>query len=78
MSVNPFGSVTDDKLVSKTALDTGQTDLILTAEQFDNLSNTMVRRLAAEFNSDEVNGKSPRFVSRSALVCQRSLAEYTD
>jgi hypothetical protein len=76
MSIQPFGSVEDDKLVNKTALDTGQTELIVTGEQFDNMSNTMVRRMAAKLDCDEVNGKSPRLITRSALVCQRSLTEY--
>ena len=78
MSNNPFGSVSDSSLVSETAIDTGQTDLILTREQFDNLDNKVVRRLAAQFDSESVNGKSPRFQTRAALAVQRSLNEYAD
>jgi len=78
MSNNPFGSVTDGRLVEETAIDTGQSDLIMTREQFDNLDNKVVRRLAAEFDSDDVNGKSPRFVTAAALAVQRSLNEYAD
>ena len=77
MTTNPFGSVGNDRLVSETAIDTGQTELVFTREQFDNLDNKVVRRLAAEFDSD-VNGKSPRFVVRSALAVQRTLDEYAD
>ena len=78
MSNNPFGSVSDSSLVEETAIDTGQTDLILTREQFDNLDNKVVRRLAAQFDSESVNGKSPRFQTRAALAVQRSLDEYAD
>ena len=78
MSNNAFGSVSDSSLVEETAIDTGQTDLILTREQFDNLDNKVVRRLAAQFDSDSVNGKSPRFQTRAALAVQRSLTEYAD
>ena len=78
MNQNPFGSVGNDRLVSETAIETGQTELILTREQFDNLDNKVVRRLAAQFNGEDVNGKSPRFQTRAALAVQRSLDEYAD
>ena len=78
MTTNPFGSVSDSSLVEKTAIDTGQSELVMTREQFDNLDNKVVRRLAAEFDSDEINGKSPRFQSRAALAVQRTLDEYAE
>jgi hypothetical protein len=78
MTANPFGSASDDSLVSETAIDTGQTELIMTPEQFDDLDNKVVRRLAAELDTDEVHGKMPRFVTRSAIAVQRSLDEYSE
>ena len=78
MTQNPFGSVSDSSLVEETAIDTGQPELVFTREQFDNLDNKVVRRLAAQFDSESVNGKSPRFQTRAALAVQRSLDEYAD
>lgn len=77
-TTRPFGSVRDDSLVSENALTTGQTDLILTGEQFDRMHSTVVRRFAAALDTDEVHGKVPRFVIRAALVRQRTLGEYAD
>jgi len=76
MSTNPFGSVTDDTLVDETAIDTGQTHLVFTREELDRMDNQVVRRLAAEFDSSEIHGKSPRFQITAALAVQRSLSEY--
>lgn len=76
MSINPFGSVTDNRIVDETAIDTGQTELVFTADQLDNMSNTMLRRLAAELDTDAVNGKSTRIEIRAALACQKSLEDF--
>ena len=78
MTTNPFGSIGNDTLVSQTAVDTDQSHLVFTKEQFDNLDNKVVRRLAAEFSSGEVNGKSPRFQTRAALAVQRTLDEFSE
>lgn len=78
MSQSPFGGVNVNDLAPVTALDTGQTDLILTNEQFERMHNTAIRRFAAELDHPEINGKSAQYVSRQALVCQRSLNEYAD
>lgn len=75
---SPFGSAANDTLVSENAISTGQTELIMTREQFDALDNKVVRRLAASLNSEEIHGKRPRFVVRAAIAVQRSLDEYAD
>jgi len=78
MSAQPFGSVSDDSLVDETPIDTGQPHLVFTREELQKMSNTMIRRLASEFDSDSVNGKSPRFVIESALACQTDLSRYDE
>lgn len=78
MTTDPFGSIADDSLVEDTAISTGQTELVMTPEQFDALDNKVVRRLAAELDSDEIHGKRPRFVIRAGIAVQHSLSEYAD
>lgn len=66
------------QLVSETAIETGDTDLIMTREQFDRLDQHMKRRLAGAANTDEITGKSTLLEVRSYCVRQRSLTEYGD
>jgi len=61
-------------LVSETAIDNG--DLIFTKSEFENLHYQYVRNLAAEANTDEINGKSNRLEIQSYFVCQRALDEF--
>lgn len=78
MSTQPFGSVADSSIVSETALDNGETHLIFTQEQLDAMSNTMLRRLAAAADTDEIHGKSVQLQIKCYLRCQRSLFEYAN
>ena len=66
------------RLLEQRAIDTGDIDLIFTDEQLDRMSNTMLRRLAAAANSDEINGKSVQLQIRYYLACQYSLTEYVE
>jgi hypothetical protein len=71
----PFGGIENSSLVEETAIDTGQTELILTRAEFEQLDPHVKRRFAAEFDGD-VNGKDPHFKIRAAIAVQRSLDEY--
>jgi len=66
------------QLVPETALDTGDTDLILTGEEFDRLDQHVKRRIAGAANSDAVSGRSTELEVRSYLVRQRTLGEYAE
>ncbi len=66
------------QLVPETALDTGDTDLILTSEQFDGLDRDMKRRLAGAASTDCVSGRSTLLEIKSYVVRQRTLAEYAE
>lgn len=66
------------QLVNERALERGDTDLIFTQEQLDRMSNTMLRRLAAAANSEEINGKSVKLQIQSYLRCQHSLTDYNE
>jgi len=66
-------------LVDETALDDPvcrDRNLIFTADEFENLDYQFVRRLAAQAESDEVNGKSDKIIVRSFFVRQHSLFDY--
>lgn len=78
MSDKPFGGIEETSLVDETPLDTGQTELIFTRDELDAMSNTMIRRLASELETDEIHGKRPRFVITTALARQKSLTEYEE
>lgn len=67
-------SASDLKLVEETALDNG--DPILTTDEIDTYSHTLLRRLAAEANTDAVYGKSNRLELRAYFHCQRTLSDY--
>ena len=73
---NAFGSVRDDRIVNETALDNGEE--AYTVEQLNKMSNTMLRRLAANADTDVVNGKSTKMEIISYHRCQRSLTEYSE
>ena len=78
MTQNPFGDLSDASLVEETAIDTGQTELIVTREQFDKMDPHVRRRFAAKLQSDDINGKSPHFVVAQAIAVQRTLTEYAN
>ena len=77
MSTHP-GSPSTFSIVNETALDTGDTDLIMTVEQFNNLDQHFKRRIAGAANTDEITGKSTELEIRSYVVRQRHLGEYED
>ena len=64
------------QLTNETALETGDTDYILTPEQFDRLDQHVKRRLAANANTDEINGKSTGLEIRSFFVRQYTLFDF--
>lgn len=69
-------SVRDLRLVDETALDVG--DPCFTKEELDQFSHKLLRRLAAQSNSDEINGKSNQLELRAFYHCQRSLSDYAN
>ena len=73
---NPFGSVSEDRLVDEVAADNG--DPIFTKAELNSMSNTMVRRLAANAETDLINGKSPRMLIECYFTCQRDLSEFCE
>lgn len=74
MSVQPFGSVADDRIVDEVATDNG--DPVFTKEEMNRMSNKVVRRLAANANTDVINGKSTRLEITAYFSCQRVLTDY--
>ncbi len=66
------------QLVQETAIETGDTDLIMTAEQFDKLDQHLKRRIAGAANTDEITGKSTLYEVKSYAVRQRTLTEYAN
>ena len=69
-------SASSFSLVDETAIDTHQPELIFTREQFENIDPQFRRRLAAELDTDSVNGKSTRLEIGAALAVQRTLSEF--
>lgn len=63
-------------LTNETAVETGDTHLIMTGEEFDDIDPQFRRRLAAEANTDEINGKSTALEVRFYLCRQRTLGDY--
>lgn len=78
MTQNPFGDLSDASLVDETAIDTGQTELIVTTERFEKMDPHVRRRFAAKLDSSDINGKSPHFVVSQAIAVQRTLTEYAE
>jgi len=66
------------QLVPETALDTGDTDLIMTDEEWADLDQHLKRRIAGAANSDAVSGRSTELEMRSYVVRQRTLGEYAE
>ena len=78
MSTKHPGSPSTFSIVNETALDTGDTHLICTGEEFDNYDQHFKRRIAGAANTDEITGKSTRLEIRAYCVRQRTLSEYAD
>jgi hypothetical protein len=71
-------SASSFQLVEETALDAGDTHLIMTREEFEGIDPQFRRRLAAAANTDAINGKSTALEIRSYLCRQKSLSEYAE
>jgi hypothetical protein len=77
VSTDTRGAQPVPELVSETALDTGEPDnLTFTPQQWARFSTRMKRRLAAEADTDAVNGSSTTLEIRAYFVTQRSLTDY--
>ena len=66
------------QLVDKTALDHGETDLILTIEQAERMDATVLRRFAAASESEQIHGKSTKLEILSFLTCQYTLSDFAN
>ena len=73
---SPFDDLDSLTLVNETADQTG--DPIFSSDEWDNFSNKLRRRLAANANSDEVGGKSTSLETREFFVRQKSLSEFEE
>lgn len=72
-------SASDLSLVDSTALDDTECrtkDLVFTVEEFERMDYQLIRRLAAETESGEINGKSTSHEMRSFFCRQASLSDY--
>lgn len=65
-------------LVDETAIETGDGDLIMTADEFANIDPQFRRRLAAAANTDAINGKSTALEIQYYFSRQRTLADYAE
>jgi len=71
-------TLTKHRLVDETALERGETDLILTTEQAKNADPTLLRRFAAASESDEVNGRSVKLEIIQFCACQYTLSDFVE
>jgi len=71
-------TLTSHQLVSETALDNDETELILTTEQAKNADPTLLRRFAAASESDEVNGRSVKLEMLGYFTCQYTLSDFVE
>ena len=66
------------QLVQETAIERGDTSLIMTKDEFNRLDQHMKRRIAGAANTDEITGKSTLLEIQSYCVRQRTLTEYAN
>jgi len=71
-------TLTSHQLVNETALDRGETELILTTEQAENADPTLLRRFAAASESDEINGRSVKLEMLAYCTCQYTLSDFVE
>jgi len=71
-------TLTSHQLVSETALDRGETELILTTEQAKNADPTLLRRFAAASESEEVDGRSVKLEMLGYFTCQYTLSDFVE
>jgi len=62
-------------IVTESAIETG--DPVLTTEEVQRIDNKVLRRMAAEANTDAVSGRSVALEWQSFFGRQRTLTEYT-
>jgi hypothetical protein len=67
-------SVSDLSIVNETAIQNG--DPCLTTREVETYSHKLLRRLAAEANTDEIYGKSPSLQLRAYFRCQYTLDDF--
>jgi hypothetical protein len=63
-----------NELVEETALDNG--DPVLTTEEGERYSNKVLRRMAAEANTDAISGRDVQLEWYSYFCRQRTLNDY--
>lgn len=63
-----------NELVTETALDNG--DIVLTTEEANQYDNKVLRRLAAEANTDAISGRDVALEWYSYFARQRTLSDY--
>lgn len=73
---SPFRDTSSLSIVDETAVDTG--DDVYTSEQLENMDPQLLRRLAANANTDCINGKSVHLEIRSYFARQRTLTEFVE
>jgi len=71
-------TLTSHQLVSETALDRGETELILNTEQTENADPTLLRRFAAASESEEVDGRSVKLEMLGYFTCQYTLSDFVE
>ena len=71
-------TLTARQLVNQTALDRGETHLILTTEQAKNADPTLLRRYAAASESNEIHGKSVKLEMIGYFCCQYTLSDFIE
>jgi len=77
VSTDTRGAQPVPELVSETAVDAGEPDdLTFTPQQWARFSTRMKRRLAAEADTDAVNGSSTTLEIRAYFVTQREFVDY--
>lgn len=74
MSSSPFGPMSELSLVEERATDTG--DMVFTSEQLAGFDSQYLRRLAAQADSDVINGKSTGLEIQAYFGCQKTLQEF--
>ena len=62
------------QLVNSTALDNG--DPVLTTEEVDRIDNKVLRRMAAEANTDDISGRSVSLEWRAYFCRQYTLFDF--
>lgn len=76
MSSTPFRDTSALSIVDESAIDNG--DDVYTSEELSNMDPQLLRRLAANANTNCINGKSVHLEIKSYFGRQRTLPEFDD